>query len=212
MIFAVLAPIIFAFFIPLLSKRKQSIHTGIFVLFIPLGIFLYFIRFIGKGFVPIEETYRWIPSLHINFDFFLDGLSLLFALLISGIGTLIVLYSVYYLDKSERLDQFYVYLLMFMTAMLGIVTSNNVFVMYTFWELTSISSFLLIGYWHFKERSRYGALKSMMITIFGGLSLLGGFILLYVITGTSNIQQMVMQSEQILNNDLFPFMLIFIRS
>src|SRR5690625_4180357 len=174
MIYAVLAPLVIALFIPLLKKIKK-IHTGVFVLVVPLVIFSYFIRFVHVNFTPTTHTYNWIPSLHINFDFFLDGLSLLFALLISGIGTLIVLYSVYYLDKSERLDQFYVYLLMFMTAMLGIVTSNNVFVMYTFWELTSISSFLLIGYWHFKERSRYGALKSMLITIFGGLSLLGGF-------------------------------------
>src|SRR5690625_408221 len=135
MIFAVLAPIIFAFFIPLLSKRKHTIHTGIFVLFIPLIIFIYFMQFVGKGFVPIQQTYKWIPSLHINFEFFLDGLSLLFVLLISGIGTLIVLYSFFYLDRSERLDQFYIYLLMFMTAMLGIVLSNNVFLLYIFWYL-----------------------------------------------------------------------------
>src|SRR5690625_2008297 len=210
MIFAVLAPVIFAFFIPLLSKRKQTIHTGLFVLLVPLIIFIYFVQFVGKGFVPVQQTYNWIPSLHINFELFLDGLSLLFVLLISGIGTLIVLYSIYYLERSERLDQFYIYLLMFMTAMLGIVTSNNVFVMYTFWELTSISSFLLIGYWHFKERSRYGALKSMMITIFGGLSLLGGFITLYVITGTSNIQQMITQADVIVSSNYFPFVLLFI--
>lgn len=210
MIFAVLAPLIFAFFIPLLSKRKHVIHTGIFVLFIPLAIFIYFVRFIGSGFSPIEHTYKWIPSLHINFDFYLDGLSLLFVLLISGIGTLVVLYSIFYLERTERLDQFYVYLLMFMTAMLGIVLSNNVFVLYTFWELTSVSSFLLIGYWHFKERSRYGALKSMLITIFGGLSLLGGFILLYVITGTSNIQTMIAEAGTIVASEYFPFVLIFI--
>lgn len=210
MIFAVLAPLIFAIFIPLLSKRKQTFHPGIFVLFIPLAIFVYFIQFIGNDFSPIKQTYRWIPSLHINFDFYLDGLSLLFVLLISGIGTLVVLYSIFYLNHTERLDQFYVYLLMFMTAMLGIVLSNNLFVLYTFWELTSVSSFLLIGYWHFKERSRYGAVKSMLITIFGGLSLLGGFIILYVITGTSNIQLMIEQTDTIVASEWFPFLLIFI--
>src|SRR5699024_117672 len=204
MIFAVLAPIILAFFVPIISKRKHLIHPGVLVLFIPLAIFIYFVRFVGSGFTPIEQTYNWIPSLHINFDFYLDGLSLLFVLLISGIGTLVVLYSIFYLDRTERLDQFYVYLLMFMTAMLGIVLSNNIFVLYTFWELTSVSSFLLIGYWHFKERSRYGALKSMLITIFGGLSLLGGFILLYVITGTSNIQEMVGQVDTIVASEYFP--------
>lgn len=210
MIFAVFAPLVFAFFIPLLSKQKHKIHTGIFALFVPLFIFIYFIQFVGPSFEPFRQTYKWIPSLHINFDFYLDGLSLLFVLLISGIGTLVVLYSIYYLERTERLGQFYVYLLMFMTAMLGIVLSDNIFGLYTFWELTSVSSFLLIGYWHFKERSRYGALKSMFITIFGGLSLLGGFILLYVITGTTSIQAMVDQTDIILGSHYFPFVLIFI--
>src|SRR5690625_2122715 len=185
MIFAVLAPIIFAFFIPLLSKRKHTIHTGIFVLFIPLIIFIYFMQFVGKGFVPIQQTYKWIPSLHINFQFYLDGLSLLFVLLISGIGSLVVLYSIYYLKQSENLGHFYVYLLLFMTAMLGTVLSDDVYVLYTFWELTSISSFLLIGYWHVRERSRYGALKSLLITVFGGLSMFGAFVMLHIITKTT---------------------------
>src|SRR5699024_3272589 len=129
------------------------IHTGIFVFFVPFSIFMFFIQFVGKNFVPQITSYKWIPSLSIQLDFYLDGLSLLFALLITGIGSLVVLYSIFYLDKTERLGEFYVYLLMFMSAMLGIVLSDNVFVLYTFWELTSISSFLLIGYWHFKERS-----------------------------------------------------------
>lgn len=210
MIFAVLAPLLIALFVPLLSKRKQTIHTGYFILFVPLFIFIYFLQFIGRTFEPVKHTYSWIPSLHINFDFYLDGLSLLFVLLISGIGTLVVFYSIFYLDKTERLGQFYIFLLMFMTAMLGIVLSDNVFVLYTFWELTSVSSFLLIGYWHFKERSRYGALKSMLITIFGGLSMLGGFILLTVITGTTSIQAMVAKTDLILQSEYFPFVLCFI--
>ncbi|MEC5422182.1 Na+/H+ antiporter subunit A [Virgibacillus sp. C22-A2] len=207
MIFAVLIPLLIACFVPMLSKLKHSIHTGIFVFFVPFSIFLYFIQFVGAGFTPLRQTYNWIPSLGINLDFYLDGLSLLFVLLISGIGALVVLYSIFYLDKQESLGHFYVYLLMFMTAMLGVVLSDNIFVLYTFWELTSISSFLLIGYWHFKERSRYGALKSMMITIFGGLSMFGGFVLLSVITGTTSIQVMIQQADVILNNDYLPLIL-----
>src|SRR5690625_1718118 len=197
MIYAVLAPLVIALFIPLLKKIKK-IHTGVFVLVVPLVIFSYFIRFVHVNFTPTTHTYNWIPSLHINFDFYLDGLSLLFVLLISGIGTLIVLYSIYYLERSEKLGHFYVYLLMFMTAMLGVVLSDNVFVLYTFWELTSISSFLLIGYWHMKERSRYGALKSMLITIFGGLSMLGGLIMLSVITETTSIQLMIERADLVI--------------
>src|SRR5690625_2871035 len=210
MIFAVLAPLFIALFIPTLSKLKSKIHTGIFVFFIPLAIFLYFVQFIETNFIPVKQVYRWIPSLHINFDFYLDGLSLLFVLLISGIGSLVVLYSIFYLDRSERLGQFYVYLLMFMSAMLGIVLSDNIFVLYTFWELTSVSSFLLIGYWHFKERSRYGALKSMMITIFGGLSMFGGLILLSVMTNTTSIRTMIEQTDVILASEYLPLALIFI--
>lgn len=210
MIFAVLLPLLIACFIPFLSKVKHKIHTGIVVFFVPFVIFLYFIQFIGTSFTPIKQTYAWIPSLSINFDFYLDGLSLLFVLLISGIGALVVLYSIYYLDKTERLGHFYVYLLLFMVGMLGVVLSDNVFVMYIFWELTSISSFLLIGYWHFNERSRYGALKSMLITIFGGLSMFGGFILLSVITDTTSIQAMIDQKSVILNSSYLPLILVFI--
>ena len=210
MIFAVFAPILIAIFIPLISKIKHKIHTGYFVAIIPLAIFIYFVRFVSKDFKPVTETINWIPSLGINLDFYLDGLSLLFVLLISGIGTLVVLYSVYYLDHTERLGSFYVYLLMFMTAMFGVVLSDNVFVLYSFWELTSISSFLLIGYWHFNERSRYGALKSMLITVFGGLSMLGGLVLLTVITNTTSVQEMIAQTDIILESTYLPLILIFI--
>lgn len=210
MIYAVFAPIIFALFIPLLNRVKDKVHIGYFVTLIPLAIFIYFIRFVGKGFAPVRESYKWIPSMDINLNFYLDGLSLLFVLLISGIGTLVVLYSSFYLNKSERLASFYTYLLIFMTAMLGVVLSDNVFVLYSFWELTSISSFLLIGYWHFKERSRYGALKSMLITVFGGLSMLGGLILLTVITKTTSIQGMIEQTDVILASPYLPLILIFI--
>lgn len=210
MIFAVLAPIIIAFLVPMISKFKQYMHTGVFIFFVPFTIFIFFLQFVGLDFTPQSANYNWIPSLSIQLDFYLDGLSLLFALLITGIGSLVVLYSIFYLDKSERLGEFYVYLLMFMTAMLGIVLSDNVYVLYTFWELTSISSFLLIGYWHFKERSRYGALKSLLITIFGGLSMLGGFILLHVITGTTSIRGMIAQTDVILDNTYLPLILVFI--
>ncbi|WP_163537829.1 Na+/H+ antiporter subunit A [Gracilibacillus sp. YIM 98692] len=203
MLFAVFLPVLLALFIPLLSKWKDKIHTGFFVMLAPLAIFIYFVSFIGTDFEPVTQSYNWIPSLDISFDFYLDGLSLLFVLLISGIGTLVALYSAYYLHGSERLHEFYVYLLLFMTAMFGVVLSDNVFVLYSFWELTSISSFLLIGYWNFKERSRYGALKSMLITVFGGLSMLGGLILLTVETNTTSIQEMIAQADVILSSNYF---------
>ncbi|SER72989.1 multicomponent Na+:H+ antiporter subunit A [Gracilibacillus ureilyticus] len=210
MLFAVFLPALLAIFIPYFSKWKEKIHTGYFVLLAPLAIFIYFVSFVGNDFEPVSQNYEWIPSLNIGFDFYLDGLSLLFVLLISGIGSLVAFYSIFYLHTSERLDQFYVYLLLFMTAMFGVVLSDNVFVLYSFWELTSISSFLLIGYWNYKERSRYGALKSMLITVFGGLSMLGGFILLSIITETTSIQEMIGQVDIILGHDYFGLILGFI--
>jgi multicomponent Na+:H+ antiporter subunit A len=182
-------------------------------LFIPVILFIYFIQFIptllqGK---EIVRSLPWIPSLNVDFTARLDGLGILFALLITGIGSLVVLYSIYYLNKDkEQLNTFYVYLLLFMGAMLGVVLSDNLIVLYTFWELTSFSSFLLIGYWYEREKSRYGALKSMLITVFGGLCLLGGILILYVIAGTFSIQELMTQVNVIVNHDLFVFAMVLL--
>ncbi|WP_277673371.1 Na+/H+ antiporter subunit A [Piscibacillus halophilus] len=210
MVYAVFAPLIFAIIIPFLSRIKHKVHTGWLILPVPLLIFIYFLQFVGSDFETARQTIDWIPSLNIALDFYLDGLSLLFALLISGIGTLVVLYSIYYLNKEEQLGHFYTYLYIFMSSMLGVVLSDNVFVLYTFWEFTSLSSFLLIGYWHYREKSRYGALKSMLITVLGGFSLLGGVILLTIETGTTSIRGMIEQADLIVNSDYFLFILIFL--
>ncbi len=201
---AIIAPLIFAIGVPLLYKRLRP-HTGWFVLILPVILFGYFLHlltlFNHEG--PIYRTFEWIPSLGINFTTRVDGLSLLFALLITGIGSLVVLYSIFYLSKKEQLGSFYVYLLMFMGAMLGVVLSDNLIVLYAFWELTSFSSFLLIGYWYHKERSRYGAQKSMLITVFGGLAMLGGFILLFLMTNTFNISEMFAMAGELSSDPLF---------
>ncbi|KWW18179.1 cation:proton antiporter [Peribacillus simplex] len=203
---AVLSPFLLALIVPLLYKLFRHIHTGWFVLILPILLFTYFSRFIPltkQGDVMTERA-AWIPSLGIHVDFYVDGLGLLFALLITGIGSLVVLYSVFYLSKEkERLNQFYVFLLLFMGAMLGVVLSDNLIVLYTFWEFTSLSSFLLIGYWNERERSRYGAQKSLLITVLGGLSLLGGIILLSIMGNTFSIRELIAQSGQLMDHSLF---------
>ncbi|WP_273850867.1 Na+/H+ antiporter subunit A [Guptibacillus spartinae] len=209
---AVLLPFLAAFFIPLIYRGVKQVHLGWFVLLVPILLFGYFLTFI-KGVmqgVHTLKTFEWIPSLGVNVTFYIDGLGLFFALLITGIGSLVVLYSIYYLSKAEKLGHFYVYLLLFMGAMLGVVLSDNLFVLYTFWELTSISSFLLIGYWYQREKSTSGALKSMMITVFGGLAMLGGFLLMADITGTASIRGIIENGEMIVNSPLFPFILILV--
>lgn len=210
---AILSPFLLAILIPLLYKKIRSVHTGWFVLPLPLLLFIYLIRQIPliKSGANIQETLYWIPTLNINFEVILDGLSLLFALLITGIGTLVILYSIFYLAKEkEKLHNFYVYLLLFMGAMLGVVLSDNLVVLYTFWEFTSLSSFLLIGYWYHRERSRYGAQKSMLITVFGGLSMLGGIVLLYAMGGTFSVRALIGQADILVDHPLFIASMILI--
>jgi len=211
---AVLLPFIYALGVSASRRPSRRIHAGWIVLPVPAALFAYFLTQIpnvqdGKGKM---ETIPWIPSLGVDFTVHLDGLGLLFSLLISGIGTLVVLYSVFYLDKTkEALSRFYLYLLLFMGAMLGIVLTDNVIVLYGFWELTSISSFLLIAFWHHRERSRYGAMKSMLITVLGGLAMLAGFLLLYAMTGTFSIRETIAAAGGIADHALFvPAMLLLL--
>lgn len=212
--FAVIVPFLIALFVPLFYKYLPRIHTGWIVFWIPLFLFIYFFSYIpevSQGNLNIFK-FSWITSLNINLDLYLDGLSLLFALIITGIGTLVVFYSIYYMSKeTEELGNFYVYLLLFMGAMLGLVLSDNIFVLYVYWELTSISSFLLIAYWYQRKNSRYGALKSMLITIAGGLSMLAGFIILSLITDVYSIRSMLDQVDIIASHHLFiPAMLLIL--
>ncbi|EUJ39954.1 monovalent cation/H+ antiporter subunit A [Brochothrix campestris FSL F6-1037] len=154
---------------------------------------------------------KWIPDLGINYVLRLDGLSLLFVLLITGIGTLVTLYSIFYLSKKkEQLHYFYAYLAIFMTAMLGLVLSDNMMVLYLFWEMTSISSFLLIGYWHKRERSRYGAKKALYITVFGGLMMLGGMAILSNLAGSFSIQTVIARAAAFSDSPYFILAMIFI--
>lgn len=211
---AIISPFLLAILVPILYKLFRQVHTGWFVLPLPILLFSYFISFITitSDQQTVTKSFSWIPALGIDFTAKIDGLGLLFALLITGIGALVVLYSIYYLSKEkEKLNTFYVYLLLFMGAMLGVVLSDNLIVLYTFWEFTSFSSFLLIGYWYDREKSRYGAQKSMIITVLGGLSMLGGIILLYLMTGTFSITEIIGQSNEIITNPLFvPALLCFL--
>ncbi|OME74884.1 Na+/H+ antiporter subunit A [Paenibacillus odorifer] len=210
----ILVPFLMALVIALLTKRASNLHRGWLVFPGSLALFVYFLTRIPviKGGDLGYETVSWIPSLGIDLVFHLDGLSLLFALLITGMGSLVIIYSIYYLDKrKEALTPFYIYLMLFMGAMLGVVLSDNLMVLYGFWELTSVSSFLLIAFWHRRQKSRYGALKSMLITVFGGLAMFAGFLMLYVMTGTFSIREIWSEVGDISGHALFiPAMLLIL--
>jgi multicomponent K+:H+ antiporter subunit A len=153
--------------------------------------------------VTITQTWAWLPQLGIDLSFRLDALGLLFCLLISGIGTLIYIYAYYYLNPRNSLSKLYLLLMLFMASMLGISLSNNLILLLIFWELTSISSFLLVGYWSNYEAAQRGSRMALTITGMGGLAMLGGFILLGQITGTYQIDQILTMKDQIQSHSLF---------
>lgn len=171
-------------------KRKAAILSAL----VPLGLFIYFLQFtseISSGEI-ITKSYEWVPSLGVNLGFTLDGISLIFALMITGIGFLVFAYTATYLKGHEYLDRFYGYLSIFMAAMLGVVLSDNIISLFVFWELTSISSFFLIGFNNKEEASRKSALLALSITGIGGLLLLAGALILGNITGTYSISEMLL--------------------
>ena len=129
------------------------------------------------------QSWEWLPDVGLNFSFRLDGLGLMFGLLILGIGLLIILYARYYLSAQDRIGRFYALLMLFMTAMLGIVFSENVLLLLMFWELTSLASFLLIGFWTHSPLARQGARMAFAVTSGGGLALLCGLLLIGNIIG-----------------------------
>lgn len=142
----------------------------------------------------------WIPALGLDLALRLDGLSLLFTLLILGIGLLIVLYTRFYLAAQDSMPRFYALLMLFMTAMLGIVMADNLLLLWMFWELTSLASFLLIGFWHTQSDARRGARMALTVTGMGGLALLAGILLIGQIVGTYDMQA-VLASRDVIQQD-----------
>ncbi|MCM3745893.1 Na(+)/H(+) antiporter subunit B [Paenibacillus pasadenensis] len=208
----VLLPFLLAAALPLLGKLLRGVHPGWIALAAPALMLLFFLTRLAEisdgG--AITAAARWIPSLGINLELKLDGLGMLFALLIAGIGVLVVLYSIFYLDhRKEAAARFYVCLLLFMGAMLGVVLSDHLIVLYGFWELTSITSFLLIAFWHQREASLAGAMKSLLITAFGGLSMLAGFLLLGLAGGSWRISELAGSLDALKSSPLLvPAMLL----
>ena len=184
------------------SSRRLTAFAAVGVSMTSLGLLLTQAREVFNGAV-ITQSWSWLPQLGIDFSFRLDALGLLFALLISGIGTLIYIYAYFYLGPKNSLNKLYLLLMLFMAAMLGISLSNNLILLLVFWELTSISSFLLVGYWSNYDAAQRGSRMALTITGMGGLAMLGGFILLGQITGTYEIDQILTMTAQIQSHALF---------
>ncbi len=211
MLLAVLSGFIVASFVPFLGRLLRGKLNFVLTL-LPLSLFIYFLTFIGpvsRGESPLI-SYSWVPSVGVNFNFLVDGLSLLFALMITGIGTLVFLYTSSYMKGDRYLDRFYGYLCLFMGAMLGMVLSDNIFTLFVFWELTSISSFFLIGYNNDKEESRKAALIALAVTGLGGFFLLAAFAVMGNISGTYSITQMMQSPAVLKEHSSYLLIIIFL--
>ncbi|OOG66940.1 Na(+)/H(+) antiporter subunit A [Sinorhizobium sp. A49] len=181
-------PFVGALVAPLLTRLLGQNAAWILALF-PAAIVLHFMRFwpeVSRGEV-VTGGYEWIPSFNVSFSWLIDGLSLTFVLLIAGIGTLIVLYSGGYLKGHPQQGRFFSFILMFMGSMLGLVVSDSFLMLFVFWELTSITSFLLIGFDHSREAARRAALQALVVTGGGGLLLLAGLLVIWNVTGVTQL-------------------------
>lgn len=171
--------------------------------------------FDGKGPAVIagevfQVSYNWLPELGLNVTFFLDGLGLLFATLILGIGLLIIIYARFYLSKNDPMGRFYVFLLLFQGAMVGIVLSDNILLLLIFWELTSLSSFLLIGYWKHLPEGRQGARMALAVTGAGGLAMIAGMLILGDIVGSYDLTVILQNADLIQASPMYVPALILI--
>ncbi|KAA2285033.1 monovalent cation/H+ antiporter subunit A [Arenimonas fontis] len=155
----------------------------------------------------VRNLRPWVPELGLALSLRLDGLAWMFAGLVLAIGGLIVLYARYYLGERDHMPRFFGYLLLFMGAMLGVVTAGNLLLLVVFWELTSISSFLLIGFWFQREDAREGARMALTLTAGGGLALLGGALLLGRIVGSFELDAVLAAGPQILASPWYPLAL-----
>jgi multicomponent Na+:H+ antiporter subunit A len=156
------------------------------------------------------ERYTWLPQLGVDLSFRLDGLGVLFALLVSGLGTVVFVYAGAYLKEHPRLARFLGILLVFETAMLGLVAAGDLVTALVFWEATSLTSFLLIGFEHHTEGSRDAALQALLVTAAGGLALLAGVILLGRVGGSFDFRELAAQAPVIRAHPQYPFILALI--
>ncbi len=158
----------------------------------------------------IQETIAWVPSLGIDLIFRIDGFAWMFAVLVTVIGALVCVYARYYMSPEDPVARFYALLLAFMGAMLGVVVAGNLVQLVVFWELTSLISFLLIGYWHHRVDAQRGARMALCVTAAGGLALLGGVVLLGQIVGSYDLDVVLAAGERVRGHALYPIALVLI--
>ena len=211
MIVAVLSGFVLALLAPFLYRVSARWAGWVFAGF-PAVLALYFLSHMD-GVVAgeaVRVTYPWVPAMGLQLSFNLDGLGLLFALAITVVGTLIITYAGSYLKGHPSLPRFYLFILMFMASMLGVVLSDNLIALFVFWELTSVTSYFLIGFEHDKDTARAAALQALLVTGIGGLALMAGALLMGQIGGSFEISALAADSAGLQSHRLYPLVLALV--
>ena len=206
----VLLPFLGAALPPLMIRAGRNVCalvTGC-VTATSLALLLVTVPMVAAG-GAVRASIPWVPQLGLDLDLFVDGYGLFFAALILVIGLLIITYARWYLGRDDPMGRFYAYLLLFQGAMLGIALSDNVLVLLVFWELTSLSSFLLIGYWRHLPEGRQGARMALIVTGTGGLSLIAGMLLLGEAAGSYELHEILARGDVVRASPLYvPILLL----
>jgi multicomponent K+:H+ antiporter subunit A len=198
-------PFVAALAIALLNTAGRAVHSGIAAgaSAAGLGLLALLAGPVIGGEVP-AATWIWVPSLGLDLTLMVDPLGLMFAGLILGIGLLVVIFGHFYLYAGEATGRFFASLMLFQGAMLGIVIAGNVLLLLVFWELTSLSSFLLIGFWQHKAEARQGARMALAVTGGGGLALIGGMVLLGLVAGSFDLATILERGDVVRASPLYP--------
>jgi multicomponent K+:H+ antiporter subunit A len=207
----VLLPFVAALLIALARRHDRIWHSGVAAGASGLGLLLLLslAPAVMTGDIPALKA-AWVPALGLDVSLMVDPLGLLFAGLILGIGLLVVIFAHFYLAAHEATGRFFASLMLFQGAMLGIVMSGNVLLLLIFWELTSLSSFLLIGFWQHKPEARQGARMALAVTGGGGLVLIAGMVLLGLAAGSFDLQTILSRGDLVQASHLYPVFLVLI--
>ena len=211
LIFLVALPFVgslLAALLPANARNTESTLAGAIALFCAVQAAMYFPEVANGG--VIRQEFVWLPSLGLNFVLRMDGFAWMFSMLVLGIGSLVVLYARYYMSPDDPVPRFFSFLLAFMGAMSGVVLSGNLVQLVLFWELTSLFSFLLIGYWHHRRDARRGARMALTVTGAGGLCLLAGVLVLGHIVGSYDLDVVLLAGDAVRAHPLYSTALILI--
>ncbi|SFB75193.1 multisubunit potassium/proton antiporter, PhaA subunit /multisubunit potassium/proton antiporter, PhaB subunit [Polaromonas sp. OV174] len=194
--------------LPANARNTESTLAGLIALFCTVQAALYFPDIANGG--VVSQTIEWLPALGLNLVIRMDGFAWMFCMLVLGIGSLVVLYARYYMSPTDPVPRFFAFFLAFMGAMAGIVLSGNIIQLAFFWELTSLFSFLLIGYWHHRKDARRGARMALTVTGTGGLCMLAGMLVLGHIVGSYELDQVLAAGQQVREHPLYLTALVLV--